>query len=541
MHRSPERFARVEGLEQRLLMAANIAGMHLVQAAAGRFDGQVVYLDFDGASDVVYNGRYVTTAKFDVPAFDTGGGENQYVGAVLTKLNRTFAGTGVTFTTTQPATGTFSSVYVGGDNDVLEEYGEFMGVAEKLDAGNADRDDEAFIFATRLRRDHPQTDPYKQVLADTVQRTVAHLLGYANNDGDAIDEPLALGGRRRVLRDVPLYRWWYGCGPTAAGMVMGYWDQHGYGNLARGENGIEFTQAAKDMIAGPDHILAGKENKPKNGGFFFGNGDYRNSPSLPNHENNPTSLADFIRTSNGFSDIGWTKVGMERYAGWRGHGGFKATQYDRAKFGFERVMAEVDAGRPLLAIVDIDADGIWDHATAIAGYDSSARTVAMVEYDKDHAVMKWFKYAPPRPGITYGIEFVDTVVPPNHPQVRPNVESAVPGPTPVVSIKAVRNKAIEGGQTGVFRITRTGNTDEPLTVRLKVTGTAKAGTDYKSFSRVITFAAGKSSVTIQVTAKADTATEGNESLTITLERSDKWLVKGGFRWCKLLIGDKPRG
>jgi hypothetical protein len=27
----------------------------------------------------------------------------------------------------------------------------------------------------------------------------------------------------------PAYDWWYGCSPTSAGMMMGYYDQHGYG------------------------------------------------------------------------------------------------------------------------------------------------------------------------------------------------------------------------------------------------------------------------------------------------------------------------
>ena len=26
----------------------------------------------------------------------------------------------------------------------------------------------------------------------------------------------------------PAYDWWYGCSPTSAGMMMGYYDIHGY-------------------------------------------------------------------------------------------------------------------------------------------------------------------------------------------------------------------------------------------------------------------------------------------------------------------------
>ena len=32
----------------------------------------------------------------------------------------------------------------------------------------------------------------------------------------------------------PSYVWWYGCAPTSAGMMMGYYDQKGYGGLSYG-------------------------------------------------------------------------------------------------------------------------------------------------------------------------------------------------------------------------------------------------------------------------------------------------------------------
>ena len=34
-----------------------------------------------------------------------------------------------------------------------------------------------------------------------------------------------------TISDVPSYKWYHGCGPTAAGMIIGYWDAHGYDNL----------------------------------------------------------------------------------------------------------------------------------------------------------------------------------------------------------------------------------------------------------------------------------------------------------------------
>ena len=34
-----------------------------------------------------------------------------------------------------------------------------------------------------------------------------------------------------VLSDVPAYKWRDGCGPTAVGMIVGYWDTPGYPDL----------------------------------------------------------------------------------------------------------------------------------------------------------------------------------------------------------------------------------------------------------------------------------------------------------------------
>ena len=46
----------------------SLAGMHLIDPSDGQFEGQVVYLDFDGAREVTYNGPVVVEG-IDVPSF----------------------------------------------------------------------------------------------------------------------------------------------------------------------------------------------------------------------------------------------------------------------------------------------------------------------------------------------------------------------------------------------------------------------------------------------------------------------------------------
>lgn len=62
--------------------------------------------------------------------------------------------------------------------------------------------------------------------------------------------------------DVPDYKWYYGCCPTALGMDLGYWDKNGFPDLIPGDNGDAMTQNVKDAIASPAHIISGHENRP---------------------------------------------------------------------------------------------------------------------------------------------------------------------------------------------------------------------------------------------------------------------------------------
>ena len=70
--------------------------------------------------------------------------------------------------------------------------------------------------------------------------------------------PFGAMGGVQVINDVPSYEWYHGCGPTAAGMIIGYWDAHGYDNLITAGDGTNSwatnQQAVKDMIASAGHI-----------------------------------------------------------------------------------------------------------------------------------------------------------------------------------------------------------------------------------------------------------------------------------------------
>ena len=169
----------VEQLEPRLYLtsAPELPGMHLASAALAGLNGQVIYLDFDGAKNVMYHGP-ATVGPFDVPAFNAPAGmaeQEQAIEAdVLKEVQGTFADVGVQFTLVRPEEGTqYSTIYVGGDDSAFRSYGRFDGLAEDVDAGNRNHADNALVFSDGL-------DDTSQ-LAAVVEHETGHVLGYAHD------------------------------------------------------------------------------------------------------------------------------------------------------------------------------------------------------------------------------------------------------------------------------------------------------------------------------------------------------------------------
>ena len=88
---------------------------------------------------------------------------------------------------------------------------------------------------------------------------------------------------------------------------------------------------------------------------------------------------------------------------------------------------------------------------------------------------------------------------------------------PVVTIAATDAAASEvGPDAGTFTIARSGSTAAALTVRYAVGGTATNGADYQAIPATVTIPAGQSSAAMLVTPIADAASEGPETVVLTL-------------------------
>ncbi|MFT5497396.1 MAG: Ca2+-binding RTX toxin-like protein, partial [Kiritimatiellia bacterium] len=174
----------------------HLPGLALVDSDLENISGQLIYVDTDGAEDLLYDGP-IRIEDIDVPAFALPdfltGLESEILGETLDRLNEQFSAVGVSFTDELPETGSWSTIYLGGDAEAFAAYGTFLGLAEKVDVGNADRSDVAYVFSDNLTAE--SQDRYVNHLEQTIAHEAGRLLGYANSPSPSA----------QTLTDFPLY------------------------------------------------------------------------------------------------------------------------------------------------------------------------------------------------------------------------------------------------------------------------------------------------------------------------------------------------
>jgi hypothetical protein len=171
--------------------------------------------------------------------------------------------------------------------------------------------------------------------------------------------PTSVLGSPVTLSDVPAYNWYHGCGPTAAGSVIGYWDLHGYGNLFTASGSDVFLTAnVQGQISSPEH-----------------NAKYDPTPdntSLPTPA--MTSIADWFHTSVDPLNYGWSYLSYapNAFTGYTNYHGYTFNAWNEtfgSNFIWDDLTAEIDAGRPMMFLVDTNSDGGTDHFVPVLGYD----------------------------------------------------------------------------------------------------------------------------------------------------------------------------
>ncbi|HOZ49392.1 MAG TPA: C39 family peptidase, partial [Candidatus Hydrogenedentes bacterium] len=189
-----------------------------------------------------------------------------------------------------------------------------------------------------------------------------------------------------TISGVPRYIWRHGCGPTAVGMVLGYYDTHGFDALFPGSAATQTPAVIQAIASGGTSSSpnpAGSEKhyedyaRPQDTYPSLCTDDYITQLRTPHTDN---CIADFMDTSKSTRDnyYGWSwssdiKPAYEDYVSLMAPTcTATATQYYYvSSLTYAVLKNEIDNNRPMVFLVDSDGDGGTDHFVTIVGYDES--------------------------------------------------------------------------------------------------------------------------------------------------------------------------
>jgi hypothetical protein len=183
-----------------------------------------------------------------------------------------------------------------------------------------------------------------------------------------------------TISDVPAYEWYHGCGPTAAGSIIGYYDLNGYDSLfnASGWNDVRLTANVQDEISSPAHNL------------FYDDYPDETGPPPPD-----TSIADFFHTSEGDLDFGWSwlEYADDAFTGYANYRGYSDWLAWNATYGidllWEDLVTEINNDRPMMFLVDSAGTGETDHFVSVIGYDDSTMQYGFYNTWSEEETIQW--------------------------------------------------------------------------------------------------------------------------------------------------------
>jgi len=215
-----------------------------------------------------------------------------------------------------------------------------------------------------------------------------------------------------VISGVPSYLWRHGCGPTAAGMLIGYWDMHGFSKLILGDSSTQ-TAAVNQVIASDQHYQ--DYSLPKDS---YPNLLADKSQTGGAHADN--CLADFMKTSwsSRGNYYGWGYLsdlagGLDYYTAYVNQTyGSAYTSYTSIEylvssiynpFSWSKLVYSINHNKPLVFLVDSNGDGDTDHFVPAIGYRTSNGYQEYACYDTWDTDIRWEKFLPMANGQPWGI------------------------------------------------------------------------------------------------------------------------------------------
>ena len=277
------------------------------------------------------------------------------------------------------------------------------------------------------------------------------------------------GAASQLVAGVPAYLWHNGCAPTAAGMVIGYWDGHGYDWLIPG--------SAATQTASVDEAMASHAGLQNHWTDYSLPLDTEPAPIQPDKSELPAgdehisnSIADFMGTSfsargnhYGITNYSGVRPGLTGYFNLMNPGGYTMTTTGSlwSELGSTAMWAvlttEVNAGRPMVFLVDSDGNGNSDHFITVIGYDDTSGTKMYAAYNTWDDDVHWYEFGPLSETRAWGVARAVTARPSVAGQVLlvddddnlPNVQSYYSGPLNALGVS--------------YDVWDTGNTDDEPT------------------------------------------------------------------------------
>ena len=204
-----------------------------------------------------------------------------------------------------------------------------------------------------------------------------------------------------LISGVPSYIWTHGCGPTALGMVVGYYDGIGYPNLIDGDASTQGTNTNNAMANSEhyDDYSLPIDNYP----------DLFQDKSELGGAHTSNCIGDFMETSWSSENnrYGWSwsnmiSVAFEEYLEMQSSTYSINTSYDYfSSFSWVAYKAEINNNRPVVILVDTDGDGSTDHFVTGIGYDESNSTYGI--YDTWDNSIHWYAWRGLASGDDWGI------------------------------------------------------------------------------------------------------------------------------------------
>ncbi|NQU67234.1 MAG: T9SS type A sorting domain-containing protein [Candidatus Marinimicrobia bacterium] len=220
---------------------------------------------------------------------------------------------------------------------------------------------------------------------------------------------------RDMFLEVPGYSWRHGCGPTALGMIIGFYDTNGFDELIPGDATSQ-TLFVNQVIASegdsndPQHYE--DYSQPIDDIYSGILADKSEIPEGDEHASN--SIADFMRTSfsvdgsyYGSSNSAYIEQAFTDYVNYTNPELVVSTDFYSSitsPLTWEILIDEINSSRPMVFIVDTDGDGGTDHYVAVVGYrESPSPQYGCLDTWAPVEVVRWCDFEAISEGQEWGI------------------------------------------------------------------------------------------------------------------------------------------